>query len=181
MGRYESSILAGVALAMMASPVQGQEAFGTGEAHAYPAGLIGRAGLGTTVSGVRLSLMGGYNRTDRRDWGEHEHEEGGGPGLGLRITREGSGGSGVYGELRLDVWFLEVNWRDPGPRRGSTEVQVIQPSVGAGYGWSTGMGRIRVGAALGWELNTRVRGEDVGEGPILMAGVGLDVGRWTRR
>ena len=182
MGRVGGSwLLAGMVAMGCASPGKSQAVYGTGEVQAYPAGVVARAGLGGEVAGLRLSAAAGFNWTDRRDWGEHENEEGGGAGLGLRVAREGPGGRGVYGELRLDLWFLEVDWRDPGPRRGSTRIRVIQPAVGLGYGWSPGFGRIRAGAALGWEVNTHVRGEPVGEGPILLAGVAVDVGGRPRR
>ena len=146
------------------------------EGQAYPAGWVGRVGPYFRSGVWTVAVTSGYNTTDRRDWGEHENEQGGGAGGGLRWIRASRDGGGWYGEGRLDLWFLSVDWRQ-GEFQGRTRVRVVQPMVGAGYGWPRGWGLIRAGLALGLEINTAVRGEPIGEGPILSAGLSLDLGR----
>ena len=167
-----------LSLAVAGEALSGQ-AVVTAEAQAYPAGVIVRLGAGTSYSGWSFTVLGGYNATDRRDWGEHEDEEGGGPGLGVRVARGPQhGGTGPYGEARLDLWFMDVDWIDNGgTRQGTSELRVVQPTAGIGYQWRFGVGRLRLGAALGWELNTALLGEPVGEGPILLVGFQIDFGR----
>ncbi|MDH3224329.1 MAG: hypothetical protein OEO23_11485 [Gemmatimonadota bacterium] len=153
-----------------------QEAGLAAEGQAYPAGWTIRGGPVLSWGVWAAALTGGYNGTNRKDWGEHDHEEGGGAGLGVRVTRAlGPPGTGAYGEARLDLWFLSLDWRDGGDP-GRTRVRVVQPMVGGGYGWARGVGFLRLGLALGLEINTGVRGEPVGEGPVLAVGLGLDLG-----
>ena len=150
------------------------------EVQGYPAGVI------TTVAGhvplsahEVLSLRAGYNATDRRDFGEHDDEDGGGPGLGAGYRRYfGERRTGWLLGGRVDLWFLEIDWEDdadPGPAdRGSSDVVVLQPTLEGGYAFRLGeRARLDLTLALGAEVNVDTDGEDVGEGGILLGGVGL--------
>lgn len=71
---------------------------------------------------------------------------------------------------------MDIDWRDDaGPRAGSTDITVLQPTVQGGYDFSLGGGRfvLETTLAAGFEFNVRTDGEDVGEGPILLLGLGI--------
>lgn len=152
------------------------------EAQAYPAGFNAAArfsyGLGPHDA---VLAYAGYNATDRRDWGEHFNEEGGGPGGGLawrHYLRDGR--SGLHFGVRADLWFLEIDWHDgppPAPRSegGSTDVVVFQPTAQGGYTLPLGEGGFQIEGtvALGAEVNVQTEGEAVGQGAILLVGVGF--------
>lgn len=142
----------------------------------YPAGLISNALVERRV-GPRLFLaaLGGYNFTNRRDFGRHDDERGGGPGLGLGLTRSGPQRSGLQWGVGAELWNLHIDWRDGASRSGETRVLVLQPGAKLGYGWTLGDSRtvIDISIGLGREVNLRTRGEPVGQGPILLLGFGL--------
>ena len=52
---------------------------------------------------------------------------------------------------------------------------MLQPTARAGYAWLLSGKRLRLDAtaALGAEINIQTQGEDVGEGVILLGGIGL--------
>lgn len=147
------------------------------EAQVYPAGgiLVGGARLGP------LDVHAGWNLTRRGDFGEHDNERGGGPGLGASVWRRGI--AGLRAGLRLDVWYLDIDWWDRVPggitgpqvasrRSGSTQITVVQPTLrlrfdlpGAPLGLT---------AAVGAEFNVTTDGEDVGDGVIGLVGL-----RWA--
>ena len=144
------------------------------EAQAYPAGLQ------TTVTGLWdlgdtdvLTVRAGWNETDRRDWGEHDDETGGGPGIGAGWRRyESPARTGwMYGAY-LDVWDLDIDW-DEGGTAGKTEVLVVQPTLQGGYRWDLGAWHLDLTAGLGVEVNVDTDGEDVGEGAIALIGFTL--------
>ncbi|MCB9916560.1 MAG: hypothetical protein H6828_15650 [Planctomycetes bacterium] len=148
---------------------------------AYPAGVQPVA-TAEWARGERdaLRLRVGWNATDRGDFGEHDDEQGGGPGLGLEWRRFAARERrGWYWGARLDAWQLDVDWIDapgqPGERRGDTRVLVLQPTAVGGYRWSLGDGawQLDVGAGLGLEVNASTAGEGVGQGPIGLLGVAL--------
>jgi hypothetical protein len=156
-------------------------AFGI-ELQAYPAGVI--AGLhGEYALSERdvLTARLAWNETDRGDFGEHDDEQGGGPGGGIGWRRFlGAGRSGWLFGARVDVWQLEIDWEDdlPAAREGTTDVLVVQPSLEAGYRWRLGDSRwtFDLTGSLGVELNVDTDGEDVGEGPIGLIGATLTYG-----
>lgn len=142
---------------------------------AYPAGVMVAGELEFPLEAHHsIFLRAGYNFTDRRDFGEHDNEEGGGPGatVGYRYTLRDSGDGWFFG-ARADVWFLDIDWKDPG-RSGNSDVIVFQPTAEAGYravfknGWA-----VSPFLGLGVEINVHTSGEDVGEGAILLGGVSL--------
>lgn len=169
-----STVILGVVLVVLCT---GPAAAGSGgvAVQAYPAGVIVEAEAVFPLQAHHsLFLRAGYNFTDRKDYGEHDNEEGGGPGatVGYRYTFRDSA-SGWFLGARTDLWFLDIDWKDPG-RSGSTEVVVLQPTFEAGYhavragGWS-----ISPFLGLGYEINVDTTGEDVGEGAILLVGLSV--------
>jgi hypothetical protein len=146
------------------------------ELSAYPAGIIASARF-TIPTGRSWSFEGtvGLNLTDRRDFGEHDNEEGEGPGAGIGIRWSEEEASGWFLGARVEVWRLTIDWRDDPARTGETEVTVLQPTLRGGHGWNLGAGRFRfeVGGALGVEINASTTGEPVGKGAILLGGLAL--------
>jgi hypothetical protein len=148
------------------------------ELQLYPAGLIAgvRAERSVSAHGA-LSARLAYNLTDRRDFGEHDDESGGGPGggLGYRWYFDESRAGWLAG-LRVDLWDLEIDWQENGSS-GTTDVLVLQPTAEAAYAWRVGRTMtLDLGLSLGAEINVDTDGQDVGEGAILLAGVGLRMG-----
>jgi hypothetical protein len=185
-GVMRTTLIFWVALAWVPGSVAGQGASARSalgvEAQAYLAGFNAAArfsyGLGPRDA---VFVYAGYNATDRRDWGEHFNEEGGGPGGGLawrHYVRDGR--SDLHFGLRADLWFLEIDWSDWPPAdsrsvRGATDVVVFQPTAQGGYTLLLGDSGFQVEGtvALGAEVNIRTKGEAVGQGAILLAGVGF--------
>lgn len=155
---------------LLAAPAAGAGSAGV-ELRAYPAGLI--PGLrGEMVLGPDDLFVGqvGYNATERHDWGEHEQESGGGIGLGAGWLHRIHGAWWLG--ARLDSWWLEIDWEDPA-RRGTTSVQVLQPTLTGNYRWGPGSWHVEWSLAAGMEINLDTRGEAVGEGFIVLAGAGF--------
>lgn len=146
------------------------------EVQVYPAGAIlgGRYELPAgerTVQFARLAV----NLTDRGSWGQHDDEQGHGfgGGIGMRRWLDQQGIGWHYG-ARADIWSLSLDWEDRAPARsGDSKVLVLQPAIEGGYSWWNRGGRIDLSLSLGVEVNVDTRGEDVGEGPILLLGVSL--------
>lgn len=154
---------------------------------AYPAGQIGVAhGTFGILDKQTISVHAGYNRTRRQDFGKHDDERGGGPGFGTtwRYYLQGQQEGLLFG-ARVDVWFLDIDWRwdgsSAGPlddrfsQDGTTEITVLQPTAQVGYGWFLADERLAVEAtvSLGAEINIETNGDPVGEGAILLGGVSL--------
>lgn len=183
--RATRSLLLGVALAavvpvLLPGAVAAQAGGGV-ELRAYPAGIIGTVRAQWRVAErVEVEAGAGYNATDRRAWGEHGNEEGGGPGVGVGVNVTPSGGAAgwIWG-VRAELWALDIDWSESDGRTGSTDVRVVQPTglVGYRWPWPTTGGHIDATAALGFEINTRTRGEAVGDGPILLLGFAVTLGR----
>lgn len=148
---------------------------------AYPAGQIGVVqGAWPVASQHLVGLHAGYNRTRRQDFGKHDDECGGGPGFGGRWRYFlNDQQTGFHAGTRLDVWFLEIDWREDDParlvREGTTDITVVQPTAQVGYGWLIANDRLTVDAtiSLGVEINVRTDGDPVGEGAILLGGLSL--------
>ena len=144
------------------------------ELQAYPAGLQATAVAARAISEDELlTLRAGYNATDRRDFGEQDDEEGGGPGLGLGWHHlfEPAGDGWIAG-ARLDLWWLDIDWKDDSGEGGSTDVVVLQPTAEGGYRWLRGDGSsLALTLSLGLEVNVDTDGEDVGEGAIALLGL----------
>lgn len=143
------------------------------ELRAYPAGLIPGLRGEVSVGETDLFLIhAGYNSSDRHDWGEHADESGGGGGLGLGwLHRLGSAPRGWFLGGRVDYWQLEIDWEDPG-RSGRSNVDVLQPTAVGGYRRDSGRWHFEASLSAGREINLSTDGEDVGQGWILLAGLG---------
>lgn len=146
------------------------------EVQAYPAGVIPGVHARWSIDrSSALTARVAANITDRDDYGEHDDESGDGfgAGVGYRRAVEGSlaRGGWLWG-ARIDLWSLEIDWKDPGPREGTTDVLVLQPTVEFGYGWALdGGGRLELVGGFGAEINVDTDGEDVGEGAIGLLGL----------
>ncbi len=148
------------------------------ELQGYPAGVIPAIrweweGKRNDVWSARL----GFNKTNRRGWGEHDDETGDGFGLGVgwRYWQLEDRSGWHYGG-RLDFWDLNIDWRDDNPtlREGRSSVIVTQPTLEGGYSWLTKKGgRVDLTLGLGAEINVDTDEEDVGEGAIVLIGIGF--------
>lgn len=149
------------------------------EAQAYRAGWITAAHVEVPIDEhVVVTGRFGWNETDRRDRGEHDDEQGGGGGAGLGFRRFWADDlHGWFFGARVDAWWLEIDWRERRggvPVTGTTDVVVVQPAAELGYGFDVGDGwRLDVSLSLGVELDVDTRGEDVGQGAILLGGITL--------
>ena len=145
------------------------------ELQAYPAGVQATAVAVYPLSeSDRLSLRAGYNATDRQDWGEHDQEDGGGPGFGIGFhhlfTPQASEGWLVG--AKLDLWWLDIDWEEDSAPDGSTDVTVLQPTAEGGYRWDLdGGASVALTLSVGAEINVDTDGEDVGEGAIVLLGL----------
>ncbi|MEM8488835.1 MAG: hypothetical protein AAF564_25040 [Bacteroidota bacterium] len=144
---------------------------------AYPAGIIGTARL-SYQPGIKhvFSGYGGFNTTDRRDWGKHDDESGSGAGFGLAWHYYFNiAPAGFYAGIRTDLWFLAIDWRENNGATGTTDITVLQPTAQLGYTFLPGEGTwfFDANVALGAEINIETEGEDVGEGAILLIGIGV--------
>lgn len=150
-------------------------AFGA-EMQAYPAGVIPGLQVRRRLNDAdAVFVRVAANLTERNDWGEHDDESGSGFGGGVGWRRALGGSLDEDGWIigaRVDLWSLEVDWKDPGPRSGSTDVLVLQPTLEGGHGWTRAGGdRIEATLGLGAEINVDTDGEDVGEGAIVLLGI----------
>jgi hypothetical protein len=161
------------------NPGQAQKAKTIGlQVQGYPAGVITTLRGGLEIDPQQeISLRVGYNLTRRGDFGEHDNEEGGGPGfsLGYRYYVKDKL-DGFFLGARTNLWFLEIDWRDDDPLlRGTTDITVLQPTAEVGYNLVGGRSSWLFApvVSLGWELNVRTDGEEVGEGAIFLAGINV--------
>jgi len=149
------------------------------EVQVYPAGVQTRlTGMFESGPTDMFTVSAGHNRTNRRDWGEHDEETGDGVGVGVGWRRyDGPGYSGWMWGGRVDLWDLDIDWVDapgtPSQTTGLTEVVVLQPTMLGGYRWDLGGWQLEATLGLGVEINVDTSGGDVGEGPIALAGLSL--------
>jgi hypothetical protein len=171
---YVLAFWTGVPLVLDAQPARSSMGV---TAQVYPAGVIAAVRFAYPVSEQDV-LAGhlGYNATDRRDWGKHDDEAGDGPGFGLGWRHYRSlAQKGVHWGTRVDLWFLEIDWKQNTGESGSTAVRVLQPTAQLGYTWQPGSGKLLVELtlALGMEINIQTDGEAIGEGAILLGGINV--------
>jgi len=168
-------LLLGVSTVLHAQRAESSRALGL-ELSAYPAGVISVARLTVPIASTwSMEATAGLNITNRGDYGEHDNEEGEGPGAGIGIRWSEREPSAWFLGARVEVWRLTIDWRDDPALTGETEVTVLQPTLRGGHGWNLGAGRFRfeVGGALGVEINASTTGEPVGEGAIVLGGLAL--------
>ena len=143
------------------------------EARAYPAGGIFSVGaLLPYGQQLELGVSALYNVARRGNAGEHDDESGEGFGLGFEARRfHAASHEGWFYGVRAELFQLEIDWRDPGNRRGNTDITVLQPTARLGYRWPLPGSQLSLELAggVGAEINLATDGEAVGEGA--MAGV----------
>lgn len=154
----------------------GQLSYGL-EFQAYPTGLIPGIRLAKSFNPQdELNLRLGANLFDHQDFGVQEEERGWGLGgtLGYRRYLRAQTRAWFLGG-RVDVWRSNNNWRSGvgtvNETSGTTQIVVLQPTIEAGYRFGLGSSWIfSPGVGFGLEWNVISRGEDVGQGPILLVG-----------
>lgn len=179
-----------VALLAGSGEVFSQIRYGAG-VQAYPAGIIGNLQIVFPVSArMNLGMLVGYNTTDRRDFGDHDDETGGGPGFGVELEhRFADKVSGVFIGIRVDTWFLDIDWEDERAgclklciirngrtfQTGSSSITVVQPAVIMGYKkyFFDSLVAFNFTVSLGAEINVKTSGESVGDGGILLVGLAV--------
>lgn len=155
------------------------------ETQVYPAGIIPGIRFDLGIS-EHLNLISkvGYNVTNRRDWGKHDREEGGGLGLSLGLERSGFLAEKLFISIRADLWFMEIDWEENETicpivapcievaTPGQTNITVLQPTIGLGYMLPISEKYfVKPSLSFGYEINVETDGEPVGEGAILLAGI----------
>ena len=147
------------------------------ELRGYPAGGIASVGALFEYSPqLELGVSALYNRAERGDAGEHDDESGDGFGIGLEARRfHLSSQQGWFYGARAELFQLDIDWRDPGNRRGSTDITVLQPTARVGYRYAlpNSAASLEAAAGLGAEINLETDGEKVGEGAIALIGVAV--------
>ena len=147
------------------------------EFRAYPAGqMYMLRGEKLISANSTFGIYAGYNKADRKDFGVHLKEEGGGFGGGLAYKRYiVKDSSGFYVGLENFVWTIEIDWSDTAPDNtfslsGTTDILVLQPAFNFGYKYVhvTSKWYAEVGLAFGTEINVKTKGSKVGQGGISM-------------
>ncbi len=144
------------------------------EVQFYPAGFIMSARAMCKIADHgNMIFRVGYNLATRENFGEHDNEEGGGPGfsVGYRyyFNKEQSG---FFLSARVGFWLMHIDWWDqvnPNSKdEGKTFIGVVQPTLAGGYQyvlpnrqWAFGLS-----AAFGIEWNVITNGAKVGQGGI---------------
>jgi hypothetical protein len=152
------------------------------EAQGYPTGII--VGISADFfpgEDSKIHLRFGYNLVRHGSAGEHFDERGGGIGItgGYDLMPLNSK-RWVFG-LRTDLWFNSIDWHEIYPNdleeRGTTDVTVLQPTAQVGLRVPLGKYfELIPNLSLGYEINIRTRGEEVGQGPIVLLGTVISVG-----
>lgn len=150
------------------------------EVQVYPTGII--PGLHAEKSFTKKDLVTarlGYQITDHGDQGLHDDETGSGFGGSLGFKHYfAKYFSGPSLGLRTDVWANKIDWvtklEAGGTTQGSSDIIVVQPTTE--FGWAFLLGENFVftpTAAFGFEINTKTKGEETGEGAIFLLGLNL--------
>lgn len=148
-----------------------------GEFQVYPAG---------TITGLHIAFNAklhssflfriGYNKTDRKDWGEHADEKGNGWGgsVGYRYYFKPFPYKFFIG-ARTDLWRMSIDWKQ-GLVSGNSKTWTIQPVFETGYTFLVNdQVFITPFLANGVEINMITDGQDVGHGFISLLGISLGV------
>ncbi|RMG32185.1 MAG: hypothetical protein D6730_00065 [Bacteroidetes bacterium] len=151
------------------------------EIQAYPTGIIPGLRFALALGPQdALHLRLGYNFIRHRDLGVHQDERGDGWGFSLGYRHYFSKGlQGWFLGLRDDTWFNQLDWRDNIDQAdevsGSTRIIVVQPTAEGGYLFESGNGKwgFAPSVAFGFEINVKTEGAEVGQGAILLIGIGF--------
>lgn len=148
-----------------------------GEFQWYPAG---------TITGLHIAFNSklhnsfhfriGYNKTDRKSWGTHNEEKGGGWGgtVGYRYYFKPFPHKFFIG-ARTDLWSMTIDWKQ-GTQSGTSKTLTLQPTFETGYTFFVNDQMfITPSLANGSEINIKTDGQDVGHGFITLLGISLGV------
>ena len=146
------------------------------EAQLYPTGFIGGAVIIKEVSRSNfIHARLGYNLVRHGDAGLHEDERG--SGFGLTVGYDYAlaiGKTHVLLGARCDVWQNAITWTNnigsSIELSGKSKVTVVQPTLRLSYPVRVGSDFIIPEIAFGSEINVYTKGDDVGEGIILLIG-----------
>ncbi|MEQ9308212.1 MAG: hypothetical protein RLN90_02085 [Balneolaceae bacterium] len=175
-----------LSLLFLSLTAQAQTSIGI-ESHIYPAGVIPsiRYDLGITEN-LTFNSRIGYKFTNRSDWGKRDNEEGRGFGFGLGFEQTNFLAENLSLNFRTDLWFMNIDWYEERifdcPENancapylsgtGSTDVLVLQPSLGFAYQFPVSKQFFfKPSLSFGYEINVHTEGEEVGGGAILLLGV----------
>lgn len=146
------------------------------EFQTYPTGQISSLNYAYAL-GERgtVEVRIGYNFVDHRDLGVQDKEKGGGFGGSIGYAYR------IWNLLRLgartDIWRNTIDWKmDPGTPQevtGTTRITVLQPTLTLDYPIPLGKWLLTPRMAFGAEINVQTDGEEVGQGAILLGGVGF--------
>ncbi len=146
------------------------------EFQTYPTGQIASLNYATTLKGNgALEARIGYNFVDHRDLGVQDDEKGGGIGGSIGYAHP------IWGLLRLglrtDLWWNTIDWKmetgTPLEVSGTTRITVLQPTLTLDYPIPLGNWMLTPRIAFGAEINVQIDGEEVGQGAILLGGIGF--------
>ena len=146
-----------------------------GEFQWYPKGYIYALHLAYNFPvhhSIQLRL--GYNKSNWKDKGIHDNEEGGGPGFsfGYRyyfLVRP----HGFFLGARSDLWRLSIDWKQ-GLFTGTSKVWAIQPSIEMGYMLLINdMVFISPSIAAGTQSNISTEGQPVGDGFLILPSISI--------
>ena len=151
------------------------------EIQVYPAGIMpGIVSDWYLKDHFALNTRLGLNMANRHDWsGFHDSEKGTGYGgsIGLRYYVHPECDGLLFG-VRSDLWKMRINWEkhDVTPiEKGHTDILILQPTAEIGYLWRLKESKWNIGAilALGFEINIKTEGEEVGQGRVSLFGAML--------
>lgn len=143
----------------------------------YPAGTI--TGLHIAVNAklhhsVQLRL--GYNKANRKDWGENDNEKGSGwgGGAGYRYHFKPFPHKFFLG-ARVDFWSMKIDWKE-GTQTGTTKTTTLQPLFEVGYTFFVNdQAFLTPSISNGAEINIKTNGQKVGQGFVTLIGVSAGV------
>lgn len=144
-----------------------------GEFQWYPKGYIYAVHLAYNFP-IHHSFQAriGYNKSNWKDEGMHNNEEGGGPGfsLGYRyyfLVRP----HGFFLGAHTDLWRLSIDWRQ-GTYNGRSKIWALQPTAEMGYMFLINdMFFISPSIAAGLQTNIKTEGPSVGHGSVILVGI----------
>ena len=114
----------------------------------------------------------GYNKSNWKEKGIHDNEEGGGPGfsLGYRYYFLVMP-HGFFLGAHADVWRLSIDWRQ-GITNGRSKLWALQPTAEIGYMFLINdMFFISPSVAAGLQTNIKTEGQAVGDGSVILIGI----------
>lgn len=141
----------------------------------YPTGTISELHLAFNSRYHHSVLFRlGYNKTNRKDHGEHDDEKGDGWGgsVGYRYYFKPFPHKFFIG-TRCDLWRMNIDWKE-GTQSGLSKTWTLQPVFEIGYTFFINDQMfITPSLANGAEINISTEGQNVGQGFITLLGISL--------